>query len=284
MFIIAVASLFISLLSPFLGYIFVVSIGGSNILNRERQRVAFYIIICLGIIVLFLLRAITILEIFDILVSVVLVSWLFIITLMRTEDYTKALYFGCLSQTVYGMFRYFAFGGIYQERVEMLFRGYESMIGNSIATLGSDNAQMEAILLQIKSIMIDYRMAIWGISMIFAVYIAALFYAKRASVKWQHHLLNFPHSLIYIFIITLILAILPQTRLLGQNGVLIVVTILLLQGLAIIDFWSKKHFKNSRFIMLAAIVLMFVNVFFALLVSLLGLIDNWLDIRKINHI
>jgi len=204
--------------------------------------------------------------------------------LIRTKDYTKALYYGCLSQFAYGIFRTYLFSGIYQQRIETIFEGYENILGSGIKPFSSDNGQFEIILMQIKSILLDYQMAIWGVTMVFAVYVAALFLAKRSEHKWQHHLFRFPHSLIYLFILALMLAVIPYTRMFGLNSVLIIIVVFLLQGLAIVEYWCKKHFKNSRFVMLAIIILMFVNIFFALLVSLLGLIDNWLDIRKINHI
>ncbi len=283
-FFIALASLFISLLSPFLGYIFLVSIGGSKILLKEKTRVTSFTIISIGIIILYILGLITVLEVSDIIGSVLLTSWIFIMTLIRTKDYTKALYYGCLSQIAYAIFRTILFSDIYQQRIETLFEGYESILGSGITAFSSGNGQLEMILTQIKSILLDYQMAIWGITMIFAVYIATLFLAKRSDYKWQHHLFRFPHSLIYLFILALGLAVIPYTRIFGLNSVLIIVIVFLLQGLAIVEYWCKKHLKNSRFVMLAIIILMFVNIFFALLVSLLGLIDNWLDIRKINHI
>ncbi|MBW6516571.1 MAG: YybS family protein [Candidatus Cloacimonetes bacterium] len=284
MIIIALATLVISILSTFLGYIFIVSIGCVYLLDKEpRQRITFYSIICISLIVLYLSRIIPILEVSDIFGSVLLVSWIFIHVIKKTEDHSIALYYGCLSQIAYGVFRYVLFSGIYQKRVDMIFQGYETFL-SSDTIIGNTNGQLESILEQIRIIMIDYHLAIWSASMIFAVYLATLFFSKRVAFKWQHHLFKLPQSLIYLLIVALVLALIQFTRVFGLNIVVIISIIMLLQGLAIVDFCCKKHLKNSRLILIAVIVLIFVNVYFALIVSLLGLIDNWLDIRKINHI
>jgi len=251
-------------------------------LLKYQQRVMLFVVISVGLIIFYALNTISILEIADLVGSVLLVSWIFMIVLLRTHNHTKALYYGFLGQIAYGIFRTRYFSEIYRERIGTLFTGYESLMGSSIAENG--NGQFDLIMEQLQKIMIDYQMAIWTISMIFAVYIATLFLAKRIPVKWQHHFIRFPYSVVYIFMAALLLAIIPSTRLFGLNCVMIVAAVLLIQGLAILDFWCKKYLKNSRFVLLAAVILMFFNVFFAVMVSLLGLIDNWLDIRKINQI
>lgn len=285
---IAVATLFISLFSPFLGYIFLVSIGWSVLLTKQQSRVFFYAVISIGIIGLYLLRTITILEVYDILGAVLIVSWIFMMLLTKDGNYTKAMYFACLGQLTYGIFRTFLFSGIYRQRIEMVFEAYENIfhLSSSQTFLGNSAAegQLEAIIEQVKMLLLDYQMAIGSIMMIFAVYLAALFFSRRARLKWQHHQLRFQNSLSYLLIIALLMAIIPYTRLVGINITLIIAVMYLIQGLSIIDYWCKRHLNKSRFVMLTLIVLMFLNVFLALLVSLLGLIDNWLDIRKINRI
>jgi hypothetical protein len=281
-FFIPLATLFISLLSPFFGYIFLVSIGGGQLLLKYRQRVILFGVVSVGLIILYALNTITTLEIADLVGSVLIVSWIFMVVLIKTQNHTKALYYGVLGQIAYGIFRTHYFSDIYRERIETLFTGYEGFIGSGVAENG--NGQFDFLLEQLQKMMIDYQMAIWTISMIFAVYIAALFLARRIPIKWQHHFLKLPYSVVYLFMAALLLAIVPGTRLFGLNSVMIMAAVLLIQGLAIVDFWCRKYLRRSRFVLLAAIILMFLNVFFAVMVSLLGLIDNWLDIRKINQI
>jgi hypothetical protein len=280
----SLATLFISLFSPFLGYIFIVVLGGERLFNKQKQRLLFFAIVVIGLISLYLFKTITVLEISDVLGSVMLISWFYMVLLLKTEDYSKALFSASLSQIIYGIFRSLVFDEIYTQRIKTLFSGYKNLIAEGMTSFSNENGQFELILEQVEKIMLDYQPAIWTIMMIMAVYLATLFFARRHTIEWHHYYLKIPYVAVYLLISALLLAIVPSTRLWGLNLIIIVLTLFLLQGLAIIDYWSKKFLKKNRFIMIAVILLMFLNIFFALIVSLLGLLDNWLDTRKINHI
>lgn len=278
---IVVASLLFSLLSPFTGYLFVVSINGSLLYsNGFKKSVPFYLFFIIGIIVVFSAEVITVMEVGDILIGVIAASIIFIELLRRKQDYVQALFVTSVVQLVYAVIRYFLFGNIYKERLETFTTGYKELISEAGGI--SDLAQQDMIFETVVQIMTDYQPAIWAIAMLLAIYLSAVFISKRILPQWQHEKVRFPYILSYVLIISLGLAIIPETRLVGINGTLMLMTFFLIQGMSILDYLAKKHFKNSRFIMIATIVLLIVNVFFALAVAVVGLFDYWLDIRKLN--
>ncbi len=278
---IVIASLLFSLLSPFTGYLFVVSINGALLYQSGIKKSAyFYILFFVGVIALFSADMITIMEVGDIIIGVMVASLLFIELLKKKHDYTYALFVTSLLQLFYAVVRHLSFGNIYSQRLDTFVAGYKEFLVEA-GGLG-ESVQQDLIIETVVRIMNDYQPAIWSLTMLLAIYLSALFISKRILPVWKHERIQFPFGLSYVLIVALLLAVLPATRLIGFNGVLMLLTLFLIQGLSILDYMAKKHFKNSRFVMIATVVLLVVNVFFALIVAAVGLFDYWLDIRKLN--
>ena len=284
----AVSSLFISLLSPALGYLFLLSVGGEGLFNNKKAATVTYSIIISGVIIFKMMKMITFMEVGDIVCGVVMIVIIFQEILKKKNNYITAFFYSGLIQITYSVVRWFAFAPIYKERLDAVFLGYRSFIEENIANLGEQIVNLSQVTLilemteSVKSIMFDYQVAIWGITMLLGMYVAMVFFARKLDINWEHHNIRFPYWFSYILIMTLALSVFPVTRTVGINGLLIALVFFLIQGLSIIDHITRQHFKKSRFVMIGTVVLLILNIFFAVIVSILGLLDYWLDIRKIN--
>ncbi|MCZ7625882.1 MAG: DUF2232 domain-containing protein [Candidatus Methylomirabilis sp.] len=77
----------------------------------------------------------------------------------------------------------------------------------------------------------------------------------------------------------LLLSGLPIAKEIGFNGLLVMMTVYFLQGLAIAVFWIRR-LRLSPFIGLLGVALLLLQPLLLLLVALVGLFDIWVVFRR----
>jgi uncharacterized protein YybS (DUF2232 family) len=92
-----------------------------------------------------------------------------------------------------------------------------------------------------------------------------------------------PDVLIWGLIGCGLVILVPDTgiRLLGINGLLVLLTVYFIQGIAIVSFFFEKK-KLPRTIRVVLYTMIAIQQFFLLLVVCIGLFDMWIDFRKID--
>ncbi|MDE2179761.1 MAG: DUF2232 domain-containing protein [candidate division NC10 bacterium] len=90
-----------------------------------------------------------------------------------------------------------------------------------------------------------------------------------------------PDSLVWVFIgsAVLLLSGLPIAKEIGLNGLLVMMTVYFLQGLAIATFWIRR-LRLSPFVGFVGVVLLLLQPLLLLLVTLVGLFDIWVVFRR----
>ncbi|CBE67589.1 MAG: DUF2232 domain-containing protein [Candidatus Methylomirabilis oxygeniifera] len=90
-----------------------------------------------------------------------------------------------------------------------------------------------------------------------------------------------PDWLVWVFIgsVVLLLSGLPIAREIGFNGLLVMMTVYFLQGLAIATFWIRR-LRLSPFVGFLGVALLFLQPLLLLLVTLVGLFDIWVVFRR----
>ena len=90
-----------------------------------------------------------------------------------------------------------------------------------------------------------------------------------------------PDWLVWVFIgsTVLLLSGLPIAKEIGLNGLLVMMTVYFLQGLAIATFWIRR-LRLSPFVGFVGIVLLLLQPLLLLLVTLVGLFDIWVVFRR----
>jgi hypothetical protein len=261
----------------------VLVVGGQRYLQSKEKSNLFFAVMIAAILLLYAFRVISILEVGDVIGGVAIVSWVYFMLVRNKVDYTKALLYAGFVQILYALFRTIALGRVFEERVEAIFTGYESIMGSSLAGSPEAMEQMLPMIEQMKAILLNYQGAIWALTMLLSMYAATLIFARRVGDNWEHKRIRFPFWVSYLLIGAMLFAVFSATRTLGINGMIMLSVFFLIQGLAIIDYWTNGFMKKNSFVMVGMVILMIINVFFAISVALLGLIDYWLDMRKINQ-
>jgi uncharacterized protein YybS (DUF2232 family) len=92
-----------------------------------------------------------------------------------------------------------------------------------------------------------------------------------------------PDTLIWGVIGCGLIMLLPATgvRLVGVNGLLVLLTVYFIQGIAIVSFFFEKK-KFPRTIRIVLYTMIAIQQFFLLLVICIGLFDMWINFRKID--
>ncbi len=90
-----------------------------------------------------------------------------------------------------------------------------------------------------------------------------------------------PDSLVWVFIgsAALLLSGLPIAKEIGLNGLLIMMTLYFLQGLAIATFWIRR-LQLSPLVGILGVVLLLLQPLLLLLLTLVGLFDIWVVFRR----
>jgi uncharacterized protein YybS (DUF2232 family) len=90
-----------------------------------------------------------------------------------------------------------------------------------------------------------------------------------------------PDSLVWVFIgsAALLLSGLPIAKEIGLNGLLVMMTLYFLQGLAIATFWARRV-QLSPLVGILGVVLLLLQPLLLLLLTLVGLFDIWVVFRR----
>lgn len=90
-----------------------------------------------------------------------------------------------------------------------------------------------------------------------------------------------PDSLVWVFIgsAVLLLSGLPIAKEIGLNGLLVMMTLYFLQGLAIATFWIRR-LQLSPLVGILGVVLLLLQPLLLLLLTLVGLFDIWVVFRR----
>lgn len=173
--------------------------------------------------------------------------------------------------------------------LEMTMALYESMgvSEESLVQLSNSLAQIQYILVRIVPAMVIG-------STLFVVWINLLLAKRTLTAKGiffpDFGALNHwkaPDALIWVLIGCGGLLLMPGTslKLLGLNGLLILLMVYFLQGIAVVSYYFEKK-RFPRALRLFLYTLIAVQQFILLLVIGLGIFDMWLNFRKIktdNH-
>ena len=133
----------------------------------------------------------------------------------------------------------------------------------------------------LKKMIVNYNFALILGGFLIAAYFGFLFFAKRNKISIHHQKLQMPFFLVYIVIGGLALSLYSQTRPIGMNILFAISPLFFFQGISIIDFYWRDYFKKSKFLTVILIITFAFNTFMLLLIMLMGLIDIWLNFRKI---
>jgi hypothetical protein len=280
----AVFTALISQLSPFLGLIFLIASGGKNIILNFSYRYVFFILFS-GIVILTTqlgLFPADLVRYADVLIGVGFGSFIFFIVLLKTSKYETAILSFSGITIIYAYVRSMVFGTIMLQNYDLMAKLNPAVLPMGKGLNPEQLAMFKYIVKIGRNLINHYNIAIWCIGMIIALYLGSLLLTKSKVLVWDHKFLKLPNELIYLVIGSMIMIVLPMTKLLGFNLLLAILPLYLIQATAIIDFFWGAHFAKSPILRFLLVLVLLLNYPLLVLLVLIGLLDNWLNFRKIE--
>ncbi|RLC48116.1 MAG: hypothetical protein DRH57_02820 [Candidatus Cloacimonadota bacterium] len=157
--------------------------------------------------------------------------------------------------------------------------------------LNADKIEIvEDMLASFQDIMINLNAGIWILTIATGLIIGALLVSKKLENNlWKFDKIKLGFEFQFILIIGLMLYIL-KAKIIAYNFLLLAGYIYLIQGVSVISYYlkvqQKKWHSSHKFIVPASIVIFSIialsNYIILLTISIIGLLDSWLDFRKIS--
>jgi predicted membrane protein DUF2232 len=277
---IACLSTIIAAFSPFWGLIFIFTLGAKY--QQEKLFQKFYGIFLLTAVALFLGKAIDVISLTDIVIGVALTSYIYFRLLQRKYDYLSTIISVFLLNVVYGIIRYFLFSAKIQQNISFLAEEFKKL-STEMPVENQSMAQSFTELIEItKYVITNFYPGIWVLTLVLAVYIGSLFLSTRLKHKWQHKLVRLPYETVYPIMICLVAFLFKTTRIIGINGLLMILPLFLIQGLSILDFYWGDHIRKVKILMVLLVLAMVFNPYIVAIIAVLGLTDIWFNFRKIR--
>jgi len=271
----------ISLFSPFLGLIFVVSYCGKIWHWEFRKQIlvaALYFAVIIIVVAYDGALAVS-LNASDALVGIGLGAVLFVLIVKNRLDINKALALLVVYETAYCFFRSWLFAPTLLALSKEMTPVYEAYM-HRIPALQKNKEMLQWI----QNFMISYQSAIWGSIQLTGVFIGFLLFNRISVLKLQIRYVRFPDRLVYLMIIALALSIYSHTRLFGINLLICSSVIYLMQGVAVLSFAWGNYFTKTKLLRTLLIIAIILNYPILILISFIGVLDVWFDFRKLNSI
>lgn len=278
----AVITTVIGLFSPMLALAYAIGFNGKLILSDRKKINSFYIVLLVLCIGVFLLSGNMILGL-NLIVGLVFSHYLFMRQLRSSLSYLNAVISVGFLNLVYSTLRHFFLRENFVRTIEEGFTQNEELLENIVNTSEENKELFLNTLDTLKEVYINYGVSFWTVSLILGAFLGALLFSKKNMLKWNIKNLMLPYEIVYLVIVGLITAIIPQTRLVGFNFLLVLSSLFFIQGISILVFYWGSFFKRSKLLLGILIVAVLLNPYLLLLIVLTGLIDIWFDIRKIKR-
>ncbi len=277
MVIIAVLAAILTAFFPFVGVIFTSSLG-AKYLNEDGWK-SFAGIMLAGCILLFAFQVITAEMLLSALFS--MTGLLLFLQLCRKGFKAEiALSLVALLEAAYALVRTLLFKSAFQQSILDAETSAQDML-LSLMPQQAITPQMNEQIATMTNLMMDLFTATWMIQTMIAIYLAALILRKKGLISWDHARTRFPFETTYVVIAGMVGALVPALRIYGINLLIMIGSLFLIQGIAVIDFVAGAVLRRMRWLTTVLIFIGLLNGFF-LFVAAIGLFDVWFNFRKIT--
>jgi len=141
---------------------------------------------------------------------------------------------------------------------------------------------MYPTLESMKNIMIYGNASLWMVGIVIGLFVGALIFSKRSSLKWYFNKIKFPYYVQSGIALGLILFIL-KFRAISYNVLFIIGLLYLIQGYSVLYCYVESMMKKSKFLGIVMLIIPIFSYILLLVITVAGLLDNWLPLRKFAY-
>ncbi len=271
----------LSLISPALALIFLIGISGKNLILGRTNAGILYAVFVVAIAGMWFAQLIQANEAADSILAVAGTSYVFMLILVRYGSYLLAILSASGWIAAYMSAKVLLFGKYYHEMISTSFETFMGIIKEGDYT----QEQVQVIVdfwTNFKAFFLSYYPSVWILSMVLAAYLGALILSRRIPLLWVHKRLRMPFPLVFLLIAGLVMFLIPMVKVVGGNVLIALAGLFMIQGIAILDFYWGKMFRESRILSFILIFAILLNSYMLGLIVLMGIFDMWFDFRKIT--
>lgn len=270
---------FIAGISPFWALIIIIAYSFRHFLKNKS--------VCLG---LFVLAAITSawlnpaqirpLALADAIVGVAVPAFVYFKIFSITRSHHRAFIPALISSAGYGVIRQTVFGGIIKDQLRE--SSEQSLILLQELFSGDPELQSMAEMssqLSYKAYT-DYGAGLWFITIFIALFIGSHWLAAREKISWKQDWFIIPYNGVYILIAALVTFLIPVTRNIGANLLLMTLPVFFVQGTGVVYYFWVRYRSKKRFLLFYLLSVVLLNYIFVLFLIVLGILDIWLMFRQ----
>lgn len=205
----------------------------------------------------------------DAAVGVGLVAVVFLVSLSKRRDPTRAMVNGAFLIIIYGVIRHFIFG-------DYLLAAHQQALqdmGNLFPQM-SQNAQWQDSVSLMKYLI----PASWMLPQVVALFTGYVIFVNLEGGKFSWKRFSMPRSYNFLLLLLLPLYFIPHLRLIFVNTLLAACVLPAVQGTGVVLHFFSRLSTN----VIANVLLTILILFNLILVALLGFADIWLDLRKLQ--
>lgn len=281
-FLLAVFGIILSIVSPAIGLLLVVSFA-NEIKGETVSRIdLFYSTWVVMSAILYYLKIIDLTILLSITINVGLLSYICIQMLKR--EFSLATIFstafgitGLSSVLKYAFFR--------DKIVELTDESIKTIMPLLEAKFAPGTEEYQTIVSTInasKEMFLKYNYSFTVFMLLVSLWIAVVLLNKKQVRPYLLSRYSNNNSLIAVVIISLGLIIYDKSQIVGINILIPCIALYFLQGLSIVGFFFGKLLINSKMLLIIGILTLLINPYLIILLAFIGLIDNWADLRKLN--
>ena len=274
----------ISLISPSIGALFIITALGRSFIENQSKVYQFYIgwlLLCGS---LYLLNQIDKLTTLNLVIGTGLSC--FLLFVMLNKEYGLNLIFMVLLlvNTCFIALRQLFFHAeialAYNEAVDEAIK-----LVNTRFQGNSEQAQVFHEMTELmRNFYLQYSPGLWITSLMLCLMIGYFFFSRKREnmqklMEYQTHTI-----LIYTLIIALCFALFTEYKIYAVNYLLALLPLYLMQGIGVVNDKIGRWFMHSNVLIAVAILSLIINPYIVLFISTIGLFDCWFDFRKINKI
>ena len=280
---IILTGLIIGIISPALAVCFIVPAAGRVCIEDNTSRYKFFIIWYLVFSILYLLKFIDIVQAVSLMLGAGL-SCILLFNMIKNEYSLSQILMALLfHNTAFIVLRQYFYSSIINEN-------YLASVEKTIEYLSSNfqiSPEQYSVFLDLMSmsseLYLKYNPGIWIATMlsclIMGYYLLTIMNKSVSSlILYQTH-----RHVIYSFVLALAITVLTvKYRVITTNYLIATVPLFFLQGLSVFKYKIGHWFRKYKFLIIVAILMMVLNPYTILFISVIGLADNWFDFRNLS--
>ncbi len=278
----AILASVMAIFSPFVSLFFIINISSDFVYKKAYDLYVFFTVFAVCIGAMYLGKLINFHTLTDSIFGVAVVGLSFHFFFRTGFSYERALLLCFLLNIGYGLIRVTLFSGPLQKELELVFQQNSNFLQQNFSGDKEQLTLLQNSFTSLKAFILQHQFALWAIFMELSAYLGALWFSKKFFLKWNHQLIRWNNNIIWYFVMGLVLYLYPQTKSTGLDLVLIVSVLFLLQGFAIVDFFLGRFLRQSKWMMFFFVIFLILNYFALLIIVLVGLLDFWVNFRKLS--